>query len=130
MNKYQFKTKTPSGLGNVYYYCYADDRFETYLNIKNIKYKKNWKNQGKNEFEQLQQELQRKDKTIQIMENYLELIYDLGYDHDGCETTGDLICLMDELVRYASLGRACNTTEVIYENGNNKYNILHEEIKK
>ena len=36
MNKYQFKTKTPSGLGNVYYYCYADDRFETYLNIKNI----------------------------------------------------------------------------------------------
>ena len=73
MNKYQFKTKTPSGLGNVYYYCYADDRFETYLNIKNIKYKKNWKNQGKNEFEQLQQELQRKDNNWNELKTYIQM---------------------------------------------------------
>ena len=79
---------------------------------------------------ELQQELQRKDNIIQIMEKYLELIYDLGFDYDGCKTKEGLMILIDELVRYASLGRACNTTEVIYENGNNKYNILHEVIKK
>lgn len=78
----------------------------------------------------IQQELQRKDNQIQIMENYLELIYDLGYDYDGCKTTGDLCLLINELVRLASLGRACNITEVMYENGNKKYNILHEEIKE
>jgi len=64
MNKYQFTSKTESGLGKVYYYCYADDRFEIFLNIKNIKYKKNWKNQGRNLFNELQQELQRKDNII------------------------------------------------------------------
>ena len=59
MNKYQFCSKTESGLGKVFYYCYAEDRFETYLNSKNIKYKKNWENQGKNLFNELQQKLDR-----------------------------------------------------------------------
>ena len=81
------------------------------------------------EIENLQQELQRKDNIIKIMENYLELIYDLGYDHDGCETTSDLMSLIDEIVRYASLGRVYNTTETIYVNGNDKYNILHKKIE-
>lgn len=67
---------------------------------------------------------------IKIMENYFELIVDLGYDYDGLETTGDLMNLMDELVRYASLGRAYNITEPIYENSGKKYNILHEELKE
>lgn len=74
-------------------------------------------------------EIQRRDNIIKIMENYLELIYDLGYDHDGCETTSDLMSLIDEIVRYASLGRVYNTTETIYVNGNEKYNILHEKIE-
>lgn len=69
------------------------------------------------------------DKSTIIMEKYLELIADLGYDYDGCETTGDLVNLIDELVRLANLGRVCNTTEPIYENGGKKYNILMEEIK-
>ena len=64
MNKYQFSLKTESGLGKVFYYCYAEDRFETFLNIKNIKYRKNWENQGRNLFDELQQELQRKDNII------------------------------------------------------------------
>ena len=69
------------------------------------------------------------DKRIEIMERYLELIYDLGYDCDGCETTGDLMNLIDELVRLASLGRTCNVTEPITEDGKGKkYNILGEEI--
>ena len=76
------------------------------------------------------EEIDRLNNIIKIIENYLELIYDLGYDHDGLETTGDLMNLMDELVRYASLGRAYNITEPIYENSGKKYNILHEELKE
>lgn len=68
------------------------------------------------------------DKMIKIMEKYLELIYDIGYDCDGLTKTEDLFKLVDELVRYASLGRACNTTECIYVNRDKKYNILGEEI--
>ena len=82
------------------------------------------------ERERLQKELERKDNIIQIMEKYLELIYDLGYDNDGLSDDESLKNLINELVRYASLGRACNTTETIYVNGDKKYNILHEEIKK
>ena len=68
------------------------------------------------------------DKST-IMEKYLELIYDLGYDYDDLDKVESLKELIDELVRYASLGRACNTTEPIYENGGKKYNILMEEIE-
>lgn len=81
-------------------------------------------------YEKLEQKVDRLNNIIKIMENYLELIYDLGYDHDGLETTEDLMNLMDELVRYASLGRAYNITEPIYENNGKKYNILHEELKE
>ena len=69
------------------------------------------------------------DKSTIIMEKYLELIYDLGYDYDGLDKVESLKALIDELVRYASLGRVCNTTEPIYENGGKKYNILLEEIE-
>ena len=63
-----------------------------------------------------------------IMEKYLELIYDLGFDYDGLNTVKSLKALINELVHYASLGRARNITEVIYENNGKKYNILMEEV--
>lgn len=88
MNKYQFSLKTESGLGKVYYYCYAEDRFETYLNIKNIKYKKNWKNQGRNLFDELQQELQRKDNIINELKKWLnepQITYNLDATEFGVE---------------------------------------------
>lgn len=74
------------------------------------------------------------ERQIEIMERYFELICDLGYDYDGCNTIEGLKSLIDELVHYASLGRACNDTEVIYitlkdEEGNEEnFNILHEKI--
>lgn len=74
------------------------------------------------------------ERQIRIMEKYFELICDLGYDYDGCNTVEGLKSLIDELVRLASLGRVANDTEVIYstledEEGNEeKYNILHEKI--
>ena len=80
------------------------------------------------DYEELKQENKEKDKIIKIMENYLELIIDLGYDYDGLSEDESLKGLINELVRYASLGRAYNTTETIYVNGDKKYNILHEKI--
>ena len=70
------------------------------------------------------------DNRIEIMEKYLELICDLGYDYDGCKDVDSLKGLIDEMCRLASLGRACNVTEPIYIDGKgNKLNILFEEPK-
>ncbi len=71
---------------------------------------------------------QNKQKIV-IMERYFELIHDLGYDYDGFEKANDLKRLIDELVRYASLGRVCNTTEPMFVHQGKDYNILMEEIK-
>ena len=74
------------------------------------------------------------ERQIQIMEKYFELIIDLGCDYDGFNTTESLKSLIDELCRYASLGRVANDTEVIYstledKSGNGEvFNILHEKI--
>ena len=70
-------------------------------------------------------------RQIEIMERYFELICDLGYDYDGCKSKKELKSLIDEIVRFASLGRVANDTECIYENGlNEKLNILFEKIDK
>lgn len=76
-----------------------------------------------------EQEIERLNNIIKIMEKYFELILDLGYDYDGLNEKESLKNLIDELCRYASLGRAYNTTEIIYVNGDKKYNILNEELK-
>ena len=75
-----------------------------------------------------QEKIEKLNKQVVIMEKYLELIYDLGFDYDGCNTIEGLKGLIDDLVHCASLGRACNTTEPIYTNMGKHYNILHEEI--
>ena len=82
------------------------------------------------ELKEKDKEIERLNKTNIIMEKYLELIYDLGYDYDGLDEKESLKKLIDELVRYASLGRVCNTTEPIYINKDEKYNILHEKLKE
>ena len=82
-----------------------------------------------NTLQEKDKEIERLNNIIIIMEKYFELIIDLGYDYDGLSNTKDLQNLIDELVRYASLGRVCNTTEAIYVNQDKKYNILNEELK-
>ena len=74
-------------------------------------------------------EIERLNNIIEIMEKYFELILNLGYDYDGLNEKESLKNLIDELCRYASLGRAYNTTEIIYVNKDKKYNILGEELK-
>lgn len=71
----------------------------------------------------------KKDRSIEIMERYLELIYDLGYDYDGFNDVESLKGLIDEMCRLASLGRARNVTEPIFvDNKGMKANILGEII--
>lgn len=77
-----------------------------------------------------EKEIKRLNNIIKIMEKYFELIIDLGYDYDGLNEEESLKNLIDELCKYASLGRAYNITEPIYENENKKYNILHEKLKE
>lgn len=73
----------------------------------------------------------KKNRDAEIMERYLELIYDLGYDYDGLNDVDSLKGLIDEMCRLASLGRACNVTEPIYVDAKGmKANILGEIILK
>jgi len=71
-----------------------------------------------------------KNNQIDIMKKYFQMIIDLGYDYDGFNNVEDLKGLIDTLCKYASLGRACNTTESIYVNRDKHYNILNEELKE
>lgn len=80
------------------------------------------------ENKQLQKQLKEKEEKIIIMEKYFELISDLGFDYDGFNTVENLKGLIDELVRYARLGRVFNTTEPIYESNGKKNNILGKDI--
>ena len=80
--------------------------------------------------ELLEKENRQLKRQVKIMERYLELIVDLGFDYDGCNTIEGLKGLIDDLVNLASLGRACNTTEPIYVSEEKCWNILHEEIKE
>ena len=57
------------------------------------------------------------------------MVYEI-YDYDGFNYEHDLKALIDEMVKYASLGRACNTSEVIFVDRDKEYNILNEEIKE
>ncbi len=84
-----------------------------------------------NKITNLQEKNDKLNRQIVIMEKYFELIYNIGFDCDGYSDKVHLKKLIDELVRFASLGRACNDTEGIYiDNDNIYYNILNERIER
>ena len=68
------------------------------------------------------------ERENKIMKKYLQIIYDLGYDYDGCNTVEGLKGLIDELCRLAQLGRDIDDKTTIYSNEDKHYNILGEEI--
>lgn len=82
-----------------------------------------------NMYKQMESERDKLDKMVKIMEKYLELIYDIGFDCDGLNEIESLKVLVEQLTHYASLGRVANTTEPIFVKGKTKYNILNEKIK-
>ena len=81
----------------------------------------NKKHDYKKECEELKQQ-------IIIMEKYFELINNISFDYDGYNDVTGLKRVIDELNRFANLGRACNTTESIYESEGVKFNILLQKL--
>ena len=70
-----------------------------------------------------------KSKKIKVKDEYLNLICDIVYDYDGCNTIDSLKELIDEIVEYANKAINCRIDTVEFLGGNGKqYNILHEEI--
>ena len=63
-------------------------------------------------------------QQIIIMEKYFELINNISFDYHGYNDVTGLKGVIDELNRFANLGRVCNTTEPIYEREGIKFNIL------
>lgn len=70
-------------------------------------------------------------QQIIIMEKYFELIHNISsFDYDGYNDVAGLKVVIDELNRLANLGRACNTTEPIYERDGVKFNILLQKLSE
>ena len=76
----------------------------------------------------LQQENKELKQQIIIMEKYFELINNISFDYDGYNDVAGLKGVIDELNRFANLGRACNITEPIYESKGVKFNILLQKL--
>ena len=80
-------------------------------------------------YEQKEQ-IKKLERQVKIKNNYLDLIYCIGYDYDGYEKAESLKSLIDELVDYAVKGMKNDDKTVIYEGGKGtKQNILYEKLK-
>lgn len=68
------------------------------------------------------------ERQIKIKNAYLTLIWDIGYDYDGCETSKSLKGLIDELLKMCNQAYKNDDKSVMYEDlsGKNKKNILQE----
>lgn len=71
------------------------------------------------------------ERQIKIKDEWCQLIIDLGFDYDGCNTVETLKGLIDELVDYAHKAIICDDVSVVYVGaGDKKSNILLEDIKE
>lgn len=71
------------------------------------------------------------ERQIKIKDKWCQLIIDLGFDYDGCNTVESLKGLIDELVDYAHKAIICDDVNVVYVGADDKKsNILLEDIKE
>ena len=70
------------------------------------------------------------ERQIKIKNAYLNLIWAIGYDYDGCETPKSLKGLIDELLEMTIQARMNDDKSVMYEDfsGKHKKNILQEPL--
>lgn len=80
------------------------------------------------DIDELRLENEELKQQIVIMEKYFELINNISFDYDGYNDVAGLKGVIDELNRFANLGRACNITEPIYESDGVKFNILLQKL--
>lgn len=79
-------------------------------------------------FYKLEQENKQLKREKNIMQNYLQLIIDIGYDYDGYNDVKNLKELIDELCKYALYGKNLDDKKIVASSCENYYNILGEEI--
>ena len=72
------------------------------------------------------------ERQIKIKNAYLGLIWNIGYDYDGCETPKSLKGLIDELLEMVIQARDNDDKSVMYEDfsGKHKKNILQEPLEE
>ena len=71
------------------------------------------------------------ERQIKIKDEWCQLIIDLGFDYDGCNTVESLKDLINELVDYAHKAIICDDVSVVYVGADDKKsNILLEDIKE
>ena len=72
----------------------------------------------------------RKSKQLKVKNEYLKLIYMIGFDYDGCDTVESLKELIDTLVDYAAKAFNNDIESCIYGSEEEEFNILMERINK
>ena len=78
--------------------------------------------------DKLEQENKQLKRDINIMQNYLQLIIDIGYDYEGYNDVKNLKELIDELCKYALYGKNLDDKKIVASSCEIYYNILGEEI--
>lgn len=78
------------------------------------------------------EEIEKKDRQLEIKNRYLELIYDLGFDYDGWNEVDSLKALIDELVGYAKKAFNNDDKSVVYSTlgEGETFNILYEKVER
>lgn len=80
------------------------------------------------------EEIEKLKRQIKIKDEYLKLIWSIGFDYDGLDGSIEgLKSVVDDLVGYARMALENDDTSVIYggiDEDDIKKNILFEEIKK
>ena len=89
MNKEEIKIIT---LGDIFRNLETEEQAFEFL-----KYIKNLQQENK----QLKEKVKYQKNKIDNKDNWCQLIVDIGFDYDGCNTIESLKGLIDELVRYA-----------------------------
>jgi len=70
------------------------------------------------------------ERKLRIKDTYCQLIRDLAFDYDGCETVESLKNLIDELSTYAYMAINNDDKEIISCSEKYNYNILGEPISE
>ena len=79
---------------------------------------------------QLEEKIKKLERQIKIKDSYLDLIWMIGYDYDGCNTVDSLKDLIDELTDLALKAKKNDDKSVMYNGGDwgEPLNILFEKL--
>lgn len=70
------------------------------------------------------------EEQVEIKDRYCGLIRDISFDYDGLKKVDDLKALIDQLFTWAGCSIRNDLETIIYENSNDKYNIMGEKVKE